>query len=943
MPSEQASASPMPNCRSSIPIPQSLSSPHLTSPPSPSAMLSRLLPLAILLTAVHTSSPFQLSTPRISSCPFSISAHPSNASSFSILYDTTTSISPVPDSLASTDKENTTESTCVLCTTLSWNDTRNAVIKSVEYDFWHRLQAGSLEQIVTYMQADNGTREEYFESSYIYGDEATGQTFHTHSVQPNGSEPLVLKASRGGEDLCVQTTFRVFSRGAWEGGAVAEISRRSVFVLGVNLQLRASYEDARLSVRTVLKSAAMDVKGSAPVSSPAKTYKPGILRSGSLSALLVVTLVLIGLVELACQVLPTTTTGDLIDDVDDAVSSYDKRNSFNEIRPDILVKAIIVTYEKIETTGRPQFPREAKPQVTSAPNPDAFLQGGDSSRTEIFETIVSAPNPNAFLQNGESSISDPPVVSTGAPNPNAFLQESSTVPYTTISASAPPPGVYLQSSESTLPGTQAPNPSAYLEHPPTAPARPSFLDPMGPVRTAGDYFLGSYVPTLIAVLYSIPWAIIYRRALLLEPFYQLSNSQGAPASRTITRSFSSIIAPLVGLMYGEGTALVTTALMGLSLLITPLAPEAISIHTIGSCDAKSKGCTGKIGVLTPAARAIEGLLGLMALLTIWLIFTLRKRNLKLHADPSSIAGLATLFWCYDVRKDFTSLEPPTSDKQLQRALRTYRYRMETKIHPNGASLLGFNRAVENDFVPPEAKQKHEYAVLDWTLNMAPAHRLKAVSFFIFLTALAALIVVYRFIKGDNGFEAFMDSQGFGVRFLFTLIGVGINTALLAPYRSLAIGRAKAGESILMASPSHPLTALYPAIKQGQIVLSLITTASILAQVLTITIATIPFDNANSWNAYVASTWICVSIIGWMLLILSILFFYREPNLPLKPNTIAANLFYLCGSRLPELFSTMGSLSTRARDQKIEALNYRYCLAKVQGMDGVVRVTVDAEG
>lgn len=147
----------------------------------------------------------------------------------------------------------------------------------------------------------------------------------------------------------------------------------------------------------------------------------------------------------------------------------------------------------------------------------------------------------------------------------------------------------------------------------------------------------------------------------------------------------------------------------------------------------------------------------------------------------------------------------------------------------------------------------------------------------------------------------------------------------------------------MATPSHPLRALWPAIRNGHTVLALVTTAAILSQILTVTLSTIPFDNANSYNAYVTSTWVSVAIIAIMLFTLGIWFFYCEPNLPLHPNTIAANLFYLCVSRLPDLFATLGSLDTKARDERIRGLNYRYCLAKIQGGDGVVRATVDAEG
>jgi hypothetical protein len=40
-----------------------------------------------------------------------------------------------------------------------------------------------------------------------------------------------------------------------------------------------------------------------------------------------------------------------------------------------------------------------------------------------------------------------------------------------------------------------------------------------------------------------------------------------------------------------------------------------------------------------------------------------------------------------------------------------------------------------------------------------------------LLVLLIVIVYYKLTDYDSGFEHFMDSQGFGVRFLFTSIGV----------------------------------------------------------------------------------------------------------------------------------------------------------------------------
>lgn len=80
-----------------------------------------------------------------------------------------------------------------------------------------------------------------------------------------------------------------------------------------------------------MRTANQGLEGVLPASPPAKTYKPRILRTASLCGLLIVTLVLIGLVEMACQVLPRTTTGDLLDEaLDQEGLANEKRASLNK-------------------------------------------------------------------------------------------------------------------------------------------------------------------------------------------------------------------------------------------------------------------------------------------------------------------------------------------------------------------------------------------------------------------------------------------------------------------------------------------------------------------------------------------------------------------------------------------------------------------------------------
>ncbi|KAF2798015.1 hypothetical protein K505DRAFT_357905 [Melanomma pulvis-pyrius CBS 109.77] len=184
------------------------------------------LSITILNTAV-TNCDIPIST--------SISA---NKTSLDILYDTSKSNGTTPDVLAWTDSTNATETVCTVCTTFKWPSGLYGLITSIDYGYYHRLDEGLLEQVASIITMNNGTSEEYFDFSYIYGDTNTAVTALTHSTQANNSEALLLDFTKPSESVCVQTAFRMYNR-VGVVGASGEISRKSVFSMNVNFAWQA--------------------------------------------------------------------------------------------------------------------------------------------------------------------------------------------------------------------------------------------------------------------------------------------------------------------------------------------------------------------------------------------------------------------------------------------------------------------------------------------------------------------------------------------------------------------------------------------------------------------------------------------------------------------------------------------------------------------------------
>ncbi|KAF2464172.1 uncharacterized protein BDR25DRAFT_381616 [Lindgomyces ingoldianus] len=198
------------------------------------SLLGALLPI---FTAAIAPANITILSTKISNCDTPITTKPSNNNtSLDILYDTRKSKGLAPDSLASTDSANATETTCVVCMRFRWSNKLYGRIMSLDYDFENRLDPGLLEQVFTTINGEGkpDTEQAYFETSYIYGGEETAKTYHVHTNQPNASEPFLLDFTKAQESLCVQTTFRVIARGGVTH-AGGEISRKSVFVQSVNV------------------------------------------------------------------------------------------------------------------------------------------------------------------------------------------------------------------------------------------------------------------------------------------------------------------------------------------------------------------------------------------------------------------------------------------------------------------------------------------------------------------------------------------------------------------------------------------------------------------------------------------------------------------------------------------------------------------------------------
>ena len=320
-----------------------------------------------------------------------------------------------------------------------------------------------------------------------------------------------------------------------------------------------------------------------------------------------------------------------------------------------------------------------------------------------------------------------------------------------------------------------------------------------------QYFIGAFLPTIIAVLFSAPWPLLASALQEMEPYYQLQQFQGVSASKSLLLNYKSsinVIATVNAMRRGHFSVWLSGLISLTISQLAPLASEAVSIGFIGQgvCTATSgrSSCTPRLSVYPIAARAIQGILAFVAVLTLILIFTISRRKSGVYANPLSIASVATLFQNQSLIEEFRRLNTFTLDpKTLKAALAGQRYKIGFYKEADEGYSYGLMACQSSTFIHDsdcyiQSNDGSQYvsivgAGLDE--NLQSPHRAKkktmssttiihpigVVLYGILVAGLEVLILYYNQTSGDTAFERFMDSNDVGVSFLFTAVGVGIKS------------------------------------------------------------------------------------------------------------------------------------------------------------------------
>ncbi|KAF7557703.1 hypothetical protein G7Z17_g440 [Cylindrodendrum hubeiense] len=463
--------------------------------------------------------------------------------------------------------------------------------------------------------------------------------------------------------------------------------------------------------------------------------------------------------------------------------------------------------------------------------------------------------------------------------------------------------------------------------------------------TEAGYFLGKFVPALVAVLISIPIRIIDLNAQLYQPFYALSRPNGAYGSNSMVLHYSGwtgFLKPFTTLSDGHPVTFITMLLVLCSALMTPLATEAIGVKIHGKCHINSAaGCAASLGLSQLPTRALLALLAFTIVLLCALLYFLRNFETGLHANPWSIAGIASLASNRHIRP------LQLTEKNIYKEMRDNHYKLG--FFQTGDSFVEYGILVENGSGQTQQNKDNGQGV-DSRPVEAPFERLPKgnpfialgviwrLAFITFLMGLIVLILYYHInLTRKSDFKSFIDSQTFGVRFFFCALGVAlsfgwtalfISVAIIAPYQGLSHKSQVASNSILLTRPTNGYSGLYSSIKHGQPFLGLVAFMTMLSNFMPLLLVNIPFTITQTYQTHVICARTSVAILFLMVLTIVGSFFVKWPDMPVDPRSIAGAMYYISESSIADEFSGIARLESKQRTLRVKEMGGRYWYGEI---------------
>jgi hypothetical protein len=329
-----------------------------------------------------------------------------------------------------------------------------------------------------------------------------------------------------------------------------------------------------------------------------------------------------------------------------------------------------------------------------------------------------------------------------------------------------------------------------------------------PQITYEEYVYVAFLPLIFVAIYSIPLQILDRTIRKMEPFYQLHGNDGGLGRDSLCLDYCSwllISVPFKAAYRGHIFPL-WSSLISLSILVlAPLASEAFFVSLGNGCYTNTTElCHASWGIYPILARIMQGILSLVAALLFLLIIFSFRRNSGVYSEPLSIAGLGVLFYKSPFLDCLLALDSKISNKELKKSLERKRFALSWFVADDGTKSYGIiplDAGSEEGSILSERKpRKNGIASIKAVLNgristqktsggqtiitgeptgsSATKEKYLYIIAFPIFGGLLAMISYYHWTGANaaghsTAFETYMDSRGFGVRFMMAVVGVAV--------------------------------------------------------------------------------------------------------------------------------------------------------------------------
>ncbi|GAP87913.1 hypothetical protein SAMD00023353_1600890 [Rosellinia necatrix] len=443
------------------------------------------------------------------------------------------------------------------------------------------------------------------------------------------------------------------------------------------------------------------------------------------------------------------------------------------------------------------------------------------------------------------------------------------------------------------------------------------------------YFAGIMLPTLVAILISIPVRILGRNVKLYQGFHLLASKDGATAEGSLclnTTGPASLFSGLRGFQRGDYLLGLTSALVVVSLLTVPFSTEVVRLVLQGPrCNAAETDelrCTVSLGVFPAPAHVLSALLVFLAAGIILVAFLLRKWKSGVERNPWSISQMTQLGAGTDMRRVLQQFIYPGPRKKIgtKEFIRKFGRKPLYLDHWEDNTIMKYSVL----FSTPETDEEADKSSTQIGRSVAFAKHRRGrkhsfwpsgdlVSFFmlsllgriLFLLSLSGLIIavlVYDIVARGSEFRRGLTGKALGLRFLFSGAGVLMTiawgsffnaVAFLSPYRLLERKRLNNGAAIHLNPATNPFTGLWLAFTPSRrdIYLGVVSAIAILSEALPLYLGGIPCNGVQVESAEIVCVYLAVSVLFIMILTIGASFFIDWPEtMGVDPSTMAGAMY-----------------------------------------------------